>query len=102
MLILLLIWLNASSSPHFINLISAQVLCIKRRVIAVGWSHDICVFRDKQLMSSDFNIMPDEWSGRREHTEDIMCAVYHAPGSFRSYMCLKKLRHSQNNLSFYH
>jgi len=57
-----------------------QVLCIKRRVIAVGWERDICVFRDKQLMSSDFNITPDEWSGRREHSEDIMCAAYHAPG----------------------
>ena len=47
----------------------------------MGWERDICVFRDKQLMSSDFNITPDEWSGRREHSEDIMCAVYHAPGN---------------------
>eukprot|EP00116_Pleurobrachia_bachei_P005317 sb/3465579/ len=57
-----------------------QVLCIKRRVIAVGWSQDISVFRDKQLMSSDFTITPDEWSGKREHKEDIMCAVYRSPG----------------------
>jgi hypothetical protein len=64
------------TSQYFLT----QVLCIKRRVIAVGWERDICVFRDKQLMSSDFNITPDEWSGRREHSEDIMCAVYHAPG----------------------
>ena len=38
------------------------------------------MFRDKQLMSSDFIVLPDEWSGRVEHNEDIMCAVYHAPG----------------------
>ena len=55
------------------------MLCIKRRVIAVGWSSDICVFRDKQLMSSDFTILPDAWSGRREHSDDILCAVYKAP-----------------------
>ena len=38
------------------------------------------MFRDKQLMSSDFTILPDEWSGRMEHTDDILCAVYRAPG----------------------
>ena len=48
-----------------------QVLSLKRRIVAVGWQKAITIFRDN-MMNNDM-VKPDEWKGREEHEEDILC-----------------------------
>ncbi len=51
----------------------AQILTLKRRVIAVGWKKSIEVFRENEFRSQ--NVAPSAWEGKEAHTEDILCCA---------------------------
>ena len=50
----------------------SQVLSMKRKILCVGWKKQITIFRDN--MMKDEMVKPDEWKGKEEHEEDILCA----------------------------
>ncbi|CAF3375574.1 unnamed protein product [Rotaria socialis] len=53
-----------------------QIDALKRRIVAVGWSKYLTVFRDLQQVEGRPNL-PTEWNGEKEKTEghddDIVC-----------------------------
>ncbi|CAF4488318.1 unnamed protein product, partial [Rotaria magnacalcarata] len=45
-----------------------QIDALKRRIVAVGWSKYLTVFRDLQQVEGRPNL-PTEWNGEKEKTE---------------------------------
>ncbi|XP_053387026.1 WD repeat-containing protein 49-like isoform X3 [Mercenaria mercenaria] len=54
-----------------------QVLSLKRSVLAVGWAKYVTVFRDTSFR--EFHVLPSDWKGGQEHTEDVLCAAFMPP-----------------------
>jgi WD40 repeat protein len=52
----------------------AQILAIKRRILAMGWKKSLTVFRDTTMKEE--RVKAGEWKCvRDEHQEDILCAT---------------------------
>ncbi|XP_054984315.1 WD repeat-containing protein 49, partial [Sorex araneus] len=54
-----------------------QILALKKTILVTGWERTITVFRPQNY--NQHFIQPDEWRGKIQHQDDILCAAFLPP-----------------------
>ncbi|XP_076812547.1 cilia- and flagella-associated protein 337-like [Clavelina lepadiformis] len=55
----------------------AQVVMLKRSIVAIGWDKLITIFRQTAL--TQYHVQPADWKGGKEHQDDILSSAYCPP-----------------------